>query len=208
MTRYAELLVVTKAHSLVNTEIILTAANNDSDFRQLSETIPNTPQNNTLLVSALPNDVSQRRFHLYSDHQTTHMRNNMRIFRILLNEMIWKHHLGELVKGTMSHYFCMAKMKEAEHVIIILSPGICADVPQFVHHPQHAGPEHLVGCSKTPQVPPAARRGKRDNFTPSEASQCYSLIWPMYVVGQSSFVLYRFKSGLSATCISLPIGQE
>jgi len=161
MTRYAELLVVIKAHSLVNTEIILTAANNDSDFRQLSETIPNTPQNNTLLVSALPNDVSQRRFHLYSDHQTTHMRNSMRIFRILLNEMIWKHHLGELVKGTMSQSFCMVKMKEAEDVIIILSAEICADVPQFVRHPQHAGLEHLVGCSKTPQVPPATRRGKK-----------------------------------------------
>jgi hypothetical protein len=193
MIRYAELLVDIKARNLIHTEIISTAANIDSDFRQLLDNTPRTPQNNTILVSALPNDVSQRRFHLYSDHKTTHMRNNMRIFRILLNEIIWKHYSEELVKSTMSHSFAMAKMKEAEDVIIILSTEICAVVSQYVRLPEHVDPEDSVGCSKIPPVPPATRGGKGDNFTVSEASQCHSLIWPMYVVGQSSFCPIPFR---------------
>ena len=110
----------------------------------------------------------------------------MRVFRILLNEIIWKHYSEEMASGSMPPSFYMAKMKEAEDVIIILSAEICADVPQYVRLPQHSDQEHSVGSSNiSRQIPQTERRGRGDTFTPSEASQCYSLIWPMYVVGQT-----------------------
>lgn len=198
--RFIEFRVALKNHTLIGSDAVFMAKLLDEDFLSISETMPldfkyyTVPTHSELSISY------QDFFHVYPCHRVTHMWNLLRILRILLNEFIWKQCL-EALELHPTHYLKQmhnAQIERCSRAIGLLAAEICAAVPQYTSLPQlpkKSFSEYVPGClggdhcqgrysayhSPTRQY----YAGSSDLRPPFQSVPCYSLLFPLYVAGQS-----------------------
>jgi hypothetical protein len=188
-------------------EFLATAKRIDTDLRMVSENVPTEWKYDTVMAQPPCKEVYGDHFDVYADHHMTHTWNNIRIIRILLNELIKEHLVERDSTETASaspvvfgdDYF------HASECIISLSTGILASVPQYTQLPRHKNclfstkpSQDVSGQSQSAAKPTSLAEFKLPNipssgpvrfeprdFTAFETSRCYTLIFPLYVAGSS-----------------------
>ncbi|KAK9235089.1 hypothetical protein V1525DRAFT_410940 [Lipomyces kononenkoae] len=100
-------------------------------------------------------------YHQYQNHYISHVRNVLRIMRLLLNDVLQKH---IVLEEDASESVSNAKVSREK--IECIAREICASVPPFI----------LPGIGLENQVP----------FAPLQALRCYTLLGPLYIAGQLS----------------------
>jgi hypothetical protein len=110
----------------------------------------------------------------YVDRNVTQARNVLRSLRILLNESLIELYLA----STADENFLMST-EMAYYNIEMLASEICASVPQFI---DCDGPARKkLSAVETSKIP------KDHPHTPNHVLDCYKLLFPLYITGQSKF---------------------
>jgi len=115
--------------------------------------------------------IFNRQSDMYPDRQVKQTRNVVRLVRILLNKLVVKH--------CGSHSEDISLAITANDNIDVLANEICASVPQYTY----CVSEQQVASTESKL--PDRRSVERHTHSPEQALDCYTLIFPLYVVGQS-----------------------
>jgi hypothetical protein len=209
--RFVELRVETREGRLKSKELLDAARRLDAELKAVAETVPPEWKYDTVIVSSPIEEVYGEYFHVYMDHHMTHTWNNIRIIRILLNELIREHYLSQADPAELSSIFSSESHDDDyAHVsdcILTLSTEIVASVPQYTQLPRHVNgsvsePSSIECSTHYPSIPrrnsvshlpqisssnsrqAKVKLGPQD-FTLFETSRCYSLVFPLYVAGSS-----------------------
>ncbi|KAE8443122.1 hypothetical protein EG329_002366 [Mollisiaceae sp. DMI_Dod_QoI] len=118
-----------------------------------------------------------KRIDKYADRHVTQTWNVSRLVRILLNESILEY------CTTSPHRMMLEEM--AKRNIKVLAEDICASAPQYLH----------LRCELVARRPTAEVNFQETAHihTPAENLDCYILLFPLYVVGQSNYVAPEVK---------------
>lgn len=202
-----------KDRSLPSSDIVLIAKHLDIDFELILRTMPQDFQYSSISSSS-SNRVYEDYFHVYPHRRVTHVWNLLRIMRILVNEMITKQCLEVLESedSLLRVQQYQAQIKHSASKIAIISAEICTSVPQYTLLPRfstdsltsefgidptysrlskdfvavHIGSKNL---DRPPMLPSTSYHSSpsfwSELHTPFQSARCYSLIFPLYVAGQS-----------------------
>jgi hypothetical protein len=209
--RFVELRAETRKGRFKSKELLDTARRLDAELKVVAETVPPEWKYNIVMVPSPVEEIYGEYFHVYMDHHMTHTLNNIRIIRILLNELIREHYLSQADPAELSSIFSPESHDDDyAHVsdcILTLSTEIVASVPQYTQLPRHVNGSmsepssiersthypliprknplsHLPRISSSNSIQAKVKLGPQD-FTLFETSRCYSLVFPLYVVGSS-----------------------
>lgn len=211
--RFVEFRVAMKNGSLAGSEIIHAAKELDEKFQSILDNLPPVWKYDVIntLSGFNSEDVYEDYFHVFPDHRITHISNNVRLSRILLNETI-REQCSQALNHPKddAHYFDYATHSQLpEDTIASLAADICASVPQYtrVRRLHQNDPTSLTGvhtvisepASSFPTFndPPSLPSSPRfyyyppsedfDHlYTPFETARCYSLIFPLYIAARSA----------------------
>ena len=205
--RFVELRVAIKEGVISGTDLISSSLRIDSDLRSISVDMPPDWMYKTILATGTSSDMYRAYFDVYPDRRVTQNWNNIRLIRILLNEMILKQCQEEVdsFPHTIFSLDCKTELQKARDTIISLSEEICASVPQYTRllgHPNDlVSPNHSSrkrdfqdkSVSEASNSSSSSSWHSRPAIIPEgtdyssfEASRCYSLLFPLYVAGQST----------------------
>ncbi|OCL01595.1 hypothetical protein AOQ84DRAFT_273148, partial [Glonium stellatum] len=179
MIRFINLNVAIKNGNLFNSDAIIASAMQiDSELVKLQSNMPPMWQYQTVFTDADSELVAEGFYHVYSDLWVAQMRNNFRILRMVLNEVIRE----QLLKGYSSNPPLFTapeyavQLQLSTNAILLLASEICATVPQ------HAGYiPSLVPLHPTGQFVPQAQSPESESV---RAAGCYYLVWPLFMVGR------------------------
>ncbi len=186
---FVDLLAAMKEQAIPRTGIIARARHIDAELSAILSNMPPDWKYDTIGISSVSKHIYGDHFDVYSDHKIAHTWNNIRLLRIILNDMI---------EANLQFERSEPQLDERRR-IEILCEEICASVPQYVYLSRHDGQHTLspsaqgkalhsgtakqdTGLSSNFDKSSTSRR----YFTPFEISRCYSLIYPLYVAGQCS----------------------
>jgi hypothetical protein len=142
--------------------------------------MPPSWQYSTTFLDRKSDRVFGLRYDTYPGRSVSQPRNALRYLRILVNESLIEHYL---VSPTSDKY--LALIKEAHDNIEALADDICVSVPQYV---DCAGPARRWLSTSEDSTCPDHRplgAGHPHPHTPDHQLFCYTLIFPLYVVGRS-----------------------
>ena len=159
----------------------------DSEFVNLAVAAPEAWQYQKVLVDAPSERVFGKHLDVYLDHHITQTWNVSRLVRILLNEMLRDY--SSTPAGVGYAYKEGSSLRiQTELTISTLVTEICASVPQYTC------PDITRHFSMSPssETTAASRSDDSSNFhtgtriyTPAEKVRAYTLIFPLFVAGQS-----------------------
>jgi hypothetical protein len=211
--RFVGFRVAMKNGNLAGSELIDAAKELDEGFQSILDNMPPVWQHDVINTSRNtdPKDVYEDYFHVFPDHRITHISNNIRLSRILLNETIREQCRVAL---NLSYQDALlfdysAQIQRSEDTIAFLATDICASVPQYtrVRRLKKDGPTSLNGVhpvmsepassfptfNDPPSLPSCPRfyyyptSGNSDQlYTPFEAARCYSLVFALYIAARST----------------------
>ena len=140
-------------------------------------------------ITTIPNSISERIFGIHVDfypqRNTCLAWNVLRVIRILLNEMLIEHNSSLLTGESFT-----ALIRTSQENIQELTDEICASVPQYTdcygaaraRLPASHDPDPCSGRSDD------VSQGTRRSHTPKHQADCYTLLFPLYVIGKVNVV--------------------
>lgn len=152
----------------------------DEELETLAITMPFFWQYTTTNVDQRSKRIYNGRFDTYPlDRHITQTWNVLRLVRILLNETIMEYCLG--ITGYLSSQTCAPLVIVANSNIETLASEICASVPQYID---------CLGPAQSRQAAPEKSAVNNilsavHQHSPSHLLDCYTLIFPLFVAGQS-----------------------
>ena len=187
MIQFASLRNKLESSSFSTDEYIALSDELDRKIQALDLELPLDWQYSTISLDQESDRAFELHFHSYSNPRVCQARNILRVFRILLNETLIKHHQASLTND--KH---LALLGVANANIDLLAGEICASVPQYVDC-DDAARHRLEERSQLPDL--SSDRfldhgcgGYPHLHTPDHQLDCYSLIFPLYVAGRSGAV--------------------
>ena len=177
MVKYANLRVLMNEGRLSDSQTIVSLLALDSEFAALSTHMQTEWPYTTVRVDPSSENVLEDYFHVYPDQHKTQTWNVVRLIRILINDML--HSLSISVSSPL--------FELATDSIRLLIAEICASVPQYLGH-SIVGlelPRALVHKSLVTQNNNKALF-KAQKYSAFQRLRCYTLIFPLYVAGQST----------------------
>ena len=187
MIQYASLRNKLESSSFSTDEYIGLSEELDRKIQALDLELPSEWQYSTIMLDQKSDRVFELHFDSYSNPRVCQARNILRVFRILLNEILIKHH-----RAAPTNDMYLALLGVANANIDLLAGEICASVPQYVDC-DDAARHRLVERSKLPNhnSDRLLDHGSSESthpHTPDHQLDCYSLIFPLYVAGRSEAV--------------------
>jgi hypothetical protein len=189
MVEYSKLSSEIRLGILSNDEIIRAAKALDKKFQAHEFDMPPSWQYSTILLDRKVDRVFGLHYDTYPGRSVSQPRNGLRYLRILINECLIEHSLAPL---TSDKY--RALIQEAQDNIEALADDICASVPQYV---DCDGPgRRWLSTSEESKCPDQSLDHGTDHHplgaghphTPDHQLFCYTLIFPLYVVGRSKTI--------------------
>ncbi|KAG0649766.1 hypothetical protein D0Z07_3574 [Hyphodiscus hymeniophilus] len=174
MVLYADLLSDIRRGILSDRECIARCEELDFRLEKLNLEMPASWQASTTFLDAKSERAFDFRVDSYVDRNVTQARNVLRSVRILLNES-----LLELYAESNTDENVLTLRKKIYLDIEILTTEICASVTQYVDCDGAAR-------MKLPTSKTWMESGSHPH-TPKHVLECYTLLFPLYVVGHSSF---------------------
>jgi hypothetical protein len=174
---------------LSNDEIIGAAMALDKKFQAHEFDMPPTWQYSTTFLDRKSDRVFGLHYDTYPGRSVSQPRNGLRYLRILINECLIEHHLSS---RTSDKY--RALIEEAQNNIEGLADDICASVPQYVDCDGPArrwlstSEESKCLDQSLDHGPDHRPLGAGHPHTPDHQLFCYTLIFPLYVVGRSKII--------------------
>ena len=161
----------------------------DGKIQALDLELPPSWQYSTITLEHDSDKAFNRHFHSYSNPRVCQARNVLRVIRILLNESLLQRHLISPTSSKKSK-----SIKVAQDNMKTLTEEICACVPQYVDC-DHAA-RHRLPLSEDLKLPDhgvndmvgGCHRGITHSHTPNHQLSCYTLIFPLYVVGRAKAI--------------------
>lgn len=206
VVQYGDFRAAIRESRLSSKELVDNARSLDSELKTISENVPREWTFDTIPFGIPCKEVYEDYFHVYANHHKTHTWNNIRIIRILLNELICENFLlrkdSEVGREFKDH------VPQISEVIRSLSNDILASVPQYTQLLRHASQSSLRGRSKGVVCPESSKLSRSNqqlvdvrprDYTPFEKSRCYSLIFPLYVAGSSEACLDSVRKWILTT---------
>jgi hypothetical protein len=168
-------------------EIIASLLSLESEFVNLAVNSPDTWQSQEVRLRSPTERVLGDHIDVFLDHHITQTRNVSRLIRILLNEMLRDYASSPAGVG-WAYKEGSSLRTQAEKTILELVNDICASVPQYTC-PELTQPclESLSSESKHVSAGEASSKsitGIRI-YSPEEKVRAYTLIFPLYVAGQT-----------------------
>ncbi|KAE9366494.1 hypothetical protein N431DRAFT_548373 [Stipitochalara longipes BDJ] len=205
VVQFVELRVAIINARLSKEELLNTARYLDAELNTLSEHVPQEWKYDTINIQSPCKQVYGKHFHVHADHHMTHTWNNIRIIRILLNKLLKTQIMSQAgPKGTSA---TVSQSNENDNVcfstlIVSLSNDILASVPQYTQLSRHTNDSTNLPFMESFNQPPSPTgypsylprdtssklepvKIEPSDFTPFEISRCYSLIFPLYIAGNS-----------------------
>lgn len=177
MILYANLLSDIRRSSLSDNECIVRCGELDLKLRALDLDMPPPWQPSTTSLDTDSERTFDLHFDSYADRNVTQARNVLRCVRILLNESpIELHSVSTADEKQFS------SIEIGYHNIETLAGEISASVPQYVDCDGTA--RKKLAATETAKIPD--RRSEHPH-TPNHLLDCYTLLFPLYVTGQSKF---------------------
>jgi hypothetical protein len=162
-----------KGH-LSSTERVALLIDFDADFKTLAMDMPPSSLYKTVVTQFDSDDIFEHRVDFYPDRHTTQTWNVLRLIRILLNESIQEEYLKASQESPGPFLAELSQQaSQANPNIRLLAEDICASIPQYTEY--FGSTQTELGYDRA-TTPPE---------TPSQMLHCYSLIFPLYVAGQS-----------------------
>jgi hypothetical protein len=193
LVEYSRLSSEIRQGILSNDEIIGAAMVLDKRFQAHEFDMPPSWQHSTTFLDRKSDRVFGLHYDSYPGRSVSQPRNGLRYLRILVNECLIEHYLAS---PTSDQY--LALVEEAQDNIETLADDICASVPQYV---DCDGParrwlstsEELKRPDQTLDSIDYHPLGAGHPHTPDHQLFCYTLIFPLYVVGRSK-TIPQFRS--------------
>lgn len=157
----------------------------DADFANLAINAPKAWQCHTVRLHSPTERVLGDHMTIFLDHHITQTWNVLKSIRILLNELLSEYSTSSPAGWAYKAGFSLRT--HAEDIISELVNEICASIPQYTC------PELVQHQSVSPSWP-ESKSSERHNdeaiagihiYTPAEKVRAYTLIFPLYVAGQS-----------------------
>ena len=185
MVQYANLCSEDRRGILSSDEYIKLSMELDSRIQAFDIDLPLSWQHSTMLLDHKSDKAFDLHFHSYSNPRVCQARNILRVIRILLNESLIEHY-SALPTSDKD----MALIGAAHENIEMLSGEICACVPQYIDCDDAA--RHRLPASEQANAPVQNANHTLDggpwgishHHTPNHQLDCYTLIFPLYVVGR------------------------
>lgn len=159
----------------------------DTKYETLSSNKPLAWQSTTTIAQEASERVHGDYFRQYGDKHITQTWNVLRLARILLNESVVECLESDLLldRNALKCDF-IPLATTAKINIENLGSEICASVPQY-NDCKSVATEHLL-CSEFSTTPEDGISDIRYHLhSPSHTSECYTLIYPLFVAGQSRY---------------------
>ncbi|KAL8798812.1 MAG: hypothetical protein Q9182_006356 [Xanthomendoza sp. 2 TL-2023] len=165
----------------------------DAKFVRLGMEVPPTWQYKTIQVKVKSRHHFESFHHIHPAEHVAQMWNTLRLTRIVLNELICFRCLDTY--GRLRSDFDLKAIHErASRSIIEMASDICASIPQYIED------------SPTTLLPPSTKMASSSNLpnhdtrispvappNPTNHLPCYRLIFPLFVVAQSSALPPAFR---------------
>jgi hypothetical protein len=194
LEEYATLRIKLQRGILSNNECIAITMELDGKLQALDLDMAPSWQYSTTLLDRKSDRVFDNHFDCYPDRIVSHLRNFLRILRVMLNESLIEHYLASPMDDKY-----LGLIGAAHDNIKILAGEICASVTQYVDCDGAA--RHRLPTSETSQAPSQDPISDPDHIldhrgpvraghphTPTHRLECYALIFPLYVAGRSKSV--------------------
>ncbi len=189
MVQYANLCSEDRRDILSNDEYIKLSMELDGRIQAFDIDLPLPWQHSTMLLDHKSDKAFDLHFHSYSNPRVCQARNILRVIRILLNESLMKHYSASLTSDKQ-----LASIRAAHENIETLTGEICACVPQYVDCDDAA--RHRLPISEQANASVQNADHTLDggpweishHHTPNHQLDCYTLIFPLYVVGRLNAV--------------------
>lgn len=195
-----------KDGNLFGADVVAMARNLDADLNAISMTMPPYFQYHTVNTPSELGEVYRDFFHVYPNSRATHVWNLIRILRILVNETIVEQCLQVLVldtAATLAEQWRGDQTRRSLEIIGQLAAEICAAAPQYTlwhrlpgNSPnsisrQLSGNSHGYRSEALQDYVSmhSSHNGlygdmSDDELTAVQCTQCYSLIFPLYIAGR------------------------
>lgn len=185
MIRYANLRSNVSRKIICVEEYVKASLKLDAQLQALSDGMPPSWCYQTTILDYDSDKVYERRVDIYLDRHITQTWNVLRLVRILLNKSVINNSLRSDGDPITESYLLWIQRRK--HIIAQLTRDICASVPQYVdcHHVAGGG---LSSAQKLPAVQEEVCKisgGTCELFSASQVLSCYTLIFPLYIVGSS-----------------------
>ncbi|KAM3083938.1 hypothetical protein ACMFMG_001954 [Clarireedia jacksonii] len=169
MAQYAELWVNITNGLLPSDECIYLASKLDEEFQEFELNLPPRWQFSIEKLDRPSPRSLDSNFNVYGDAKVCQARNMICVMRILLNEFLIKH-----AQSLPKDY---GSIEIAHNNIRTLTGMICASVPQYT---DCDGPARL----RVPLANHDGFRKKEHIHDPNHQSDCYAIIFPLYVAAR------------------------
>jgi hypothetical protein len=189
MVEYSRLNSEIRQGILSNDEIIGAAMALNKRFQAHEFDMPPSWQYSTTYLDHKSDRVFGLHYDSYPGRSVSQPRNGLRYLRILINECLIEHYLASLKSNKYR-----ALIEEAQDNIEALADDICASVPQYVDCDGPA--RRWLSTSEESRSPDQSLDPSPDHrplgaghpHTPDHQLFCYTLIFPLYVVGRSKTI--------------------
>jgi hypothetical protein len=186
LVKFASLRAAIKDGALCGPDAVITAALQiDREFLSLSVTMPPEWQYETVFTGDNPELVYEGYYHVYLDTWIAQIWNNLRVCRILLNQIILEQLKASPTPLSPQYNTQYRLSKETS---IQMSSEICATVPQ---HAGYISSLSVQRCDSSSSASKAASLQPQNKHKFQAHSQepipvpasSYFLLWPLFMVG-------------------------
>ena len=188
MGQYASLRCDIGQNNLAEDETVEAIKGLDLDLQGTGSNMPPAWQ----YINTIPNTISDRIFgrhvDFYLQRNTCLAWNVLRVVRILLNEMLIKYY-----SALPASEGRVASTRVSQEAVRKLTNEVCASVPQYTDCDGTAQPRPLASKKSDLRLRLAdngsqGSQGTRHSHTPKHQADCYTLLFPLYVVGKVNAV--------------------